>query len=131
VGLNLRKSAKILLNPLEQLGGCHVTERHLLEVIPYLILNGHELEKKSAGLFIMQYERNPSAGPQTVNRHHIRRYTGVAHTTANLHHRIDVLVGCLDAGMGIAGKVGEGFQGIFRHWNPYAKTNAQFSLISE
>jgi hypothetical protein len=61
-------------------------------------------------------QRNSSPGAQTVNGHHIRRYTGVAHTTANFHHRIDVLMGCLDAGMGIAGKVGQGFEGIFRHW---------------
>jgi len=126
VGLDLCKLAKILLNPPKQFGRRHVAERHLLKVIPYLILNGHELVKKSAGLFIMQYERNPSAGPQTVNSHHIRRYTRITHTPANLHHRVNVLVGGLNAGMGIAGKVGQGFQGIFRHWARVAPSVVMF-----
>jgi len=106
-------SRKVRLHPIIERLRIDLRKRHALKVVFHFVFNRDELIQQHARLLIVQDQVNTPMCLQAVNRHHVGWYAGVPHFAAHSHHRIDVLMGGLDARVGIAGHIRQCFQGIF------------------
>ena len=79
----------------------------------------YKLIKQNARLLIVQNQVDPPTRAQAVNGHGVSRNTHITHAPPDADDGVDVFMGLLDAGVGIAGHIGQGFEGIFRHGTSY------------